>query len=187
VYWPHEALRSKSRPVEIRDVVPESCGGPSIFAGDATDWTGFEDETGDVVEDMIRAMRQHRGIGLAANQVGEVRRIIVVDVPREHGGRGLMVMFNPEVVAASTQRSWFSEGCLSFLDNQVRILRPSEVDVSYVDHLRQRKLVRFTGLEATCVQHEIDHIDGITIIHHADYITRSSIEKKMQKMRRRSS
>lgn len=109
-------------------------------------------------QDMVALMRQQHGIGLAASQVGISRRLFVMQV---HGR--IRHCFNPEIVESSESQTFFAEGCLSFPGDSCNIERPDEISVRYQDHEGVWIHDRLQGLEARCFQHELDHLDGITM------------------------
>ena len=136
-------------------------------------------------DDMLETMYAAPGIGLAAPQIGILQRLIVLDCEKEEGAsRKPLVMFNPEVVASSEEQNTYEEGCLSIPDQYADVTRPKEVEVTWID--RDGKLQRqgFDGLWATCVQHEIDHLNGKLFIDYLKPLKRQMITRKMQKLKR---
>ena len=126
------------------------------------------DDLRKLADDMLETMYDAPGIGLAAPQVGVAKRLIVLDCVKEEGGAPRpLVMFNPEVLAASDEVSTYEEGCLSIPDQYAEITRPDAVDVAWIDRDGQERRETFDGLWATCVQHEIDHLNGKLFI---DYL-----------------
>ena len=136
-----------------------------------------------LMEDMLDTMYAAEGIGLAAPQVGVSQRVIVMDVEQtEDGGRGNPLrMINPEIVAASEETSDYEEGCLSIPGQLAMVERPSEVTVKYLDENGAEQTIEADGLLATCLQHEIDHIDGILFIDHISSLKRDMILRKLKK------
>ncbi|MHA6326311.1 peptide deformylase [Roseivivax sp. CAU 1753] len=138
-----------------------------------------------LADDMLETMYDAPGIGLAAPQVGVPSRLIVLDCVKDGGARpNPLVMFNPEVKAVSDALNVYEEGCLSIPDHYADVERPREVTVSWIDrdgHLREDT---FDGLWATCVQHEIDHLDGKLFIDYLKPLKRQLITRKMQKLKR---
>lgn len=125
------------------------------------------------------------GIGLAAPQVGVLSRLIVLDCIKEDGAAPRpLVMFNPEIVAASEQTSVYDEGCLSIPEQYAEIPRPAEVEVAWIDEHGKARQEGFDGLWATCVQHEIDHLNGKLFIDYLKPLKRQMITRKMQKLKR---
>jgi len=136
-------------------------------------------------DDMLETMYAAPGIGLAAPQIGILQRLIVLDCEKEEGAsRKPLVMFNPEVVASSEEQNTYEEGCLSIPDQYADVTRPKEVEVTWID--RDGKLQRqgFDGLWATCVQHEIDHLNGKLFIDYLKPLKRQMITRRMQKLKR---
>lgn len=143
------------------------------------------DELRLLADDMLQTMYDAPGVGLAAPQVGVTSRLIVLDCIKdpEVAPRPL-VMFNPEVVAASEEKSTYEEGCLSIPDQYAEVTRPAEVSVRWIDRDGRECREDFAGLWATCVQHEIDHLNGILFIDYLTPLKRQLITRKMQKLKR---
>lgn len=138
-----------------------------------------------LADDMLETMYDAPGIGLAAPQVGVSSRVIVMDCEKEEGvERKPMVLFNPKVIAASDDLSVYEEGCLSIPDQYAEVTRPAEVTVSWIDLNGTEQQQDFAGLWATCVQHEIDHLDGKLFIDYLSSLKRQLITRKMVKFKR---
>ncbi|MAZ76839.1 MAG: peptide deformylase [Micavibrio sp.] len=159
------------------------------------------------VERMMASMYHDRGIGLAANQVGLLNRIFVMDLPKDSWRFGQeidgiltieagyrsgerdeeedmsdpIVMINPEVVWESEQRSVYEEGCLSIPQQYADVIRPASVCVEYLNTEGVKQEGLFEGLSGHCVQHEIDHLDGVLFIDHISSLKRNMIMKRMKK------
>ena len=145
----------------------------------------ISDELRKLADDMLETMYDAPGIGLAAPQVGVGRRLIVLDCEKDDGAPPRpLVMFNPEVVAASDEQSVYEEGCLSIPDHYAEITRPEAVDVAWIDRDGHERVETFDGLWATCVQHEIDHLNGRLFIDYLGAMRRQMITRKMQKLKR---
>ncbi len=146
------------------------------------------DVTGEMhalAKDMLETMYDAPGIGLAAPQVGVLRRLIVMDCVKEEGAAPRpLVMFNPEVTAASDALNVYEEGCLSIPDQYAEVTRPAEVEVRWIDMDGAEQTAGFDGLWATCVQHEIDHLNGKLFIDHIGPMKRQLITRRMQKLKR---
>ena len=135
--------------------------------------------------DMLETMYDAPGIGLAAPQVGILSRMIALDcVKVENEAPRPLVMINPEVLSASDETSVYEEGCLSIPDQFADVTRPAEVEVRWMDLNGAEQQEVFTGLWATCVQHEIDHLDGKLFIDYLKPLKRQMITRKMQKLKR---
>ncbi|WP_300551206.1 peptide deformylase [Roseovarius sp.] len=135
--------------------------------------------------DMLETMYDAPGIGLAAPQVGVLERIIVLDcVKGENETPRPMVMINPEIVAVSDETNVYEEGCLSIPDQYAEVTRPKEVKVRWMDLDGKDHKEGFDGLWATCVQHEIDHLDGKLFIDYLGAMKRQMITRRMQKLKR---
>ena len=145
----------------------------------------LSDDLRRVADDMLETMYDAPGIGLAAPQIGLMARLIVLDCIKESGEAPRpIVMFNPEVIAASDEQSIYDEGCLSIPDQYAEVERPAEVDVRWMDRDGNLQEESFAGLWATCVQHEIDHLNGKLFIDYLSPIKRQMITRKMQKLKR---
>lgn len=165
------------------------------------------------VERMITSMYADKGIGLAANQVGILNRIFVMDVPKDCWRFGQeidgvltidagyrsgerdedtppaqnpIVMINPEIVWLSDQRSVYEEGCLSIPKQYADVVRPASVRVEYLDVSGQKQEGLFEGLDGHCVQHELDHLNGILFVDHISSLKRNMIMKRMKKLQKDS-
>jgi len=143
-----------------------------------------DDATRRLMDDMLETMYSAPGVGLAAPQVGVHRRIIVVDTSDPEGDRLPMRMANPEIIAASDELVLREEGCLSFPDQYEDVERPSTVRVRYLDHENEIREIDAEGLLAVCVQHEIDHLDGVLLVDHLSTLKRSIILRKMKKLKK---
>ena len=146
---------------------------------------GVNDDLRRLADDMLETMYHAPGIGLAAPQVGLMDRLIVMDCAKEDDATPEpMVLINPEVVWTSEARNVYEEGCLSIPEQYAEVERPTEVEVTWTDLDGQSRRERFDGLWATCVQHEIDHLDGKLFIDYLKPLKRQMITRKMQKLKR---
>lgn len=138
-----------------------------------------------LADDMLETMYDAPGIGLAAPQVGVISRLIVMDCVKEEGTTPRpMAMFNPEVIASSDETNVYDEGCLSIPEHYAEVTRPAEVEVAWIDRDGNTQQEVFDGLWATCVQHEIDHLNGKLFIDYLRPLKRQMITRKMQKLKR---
>ncbi|MEM9901948.1 MAG: peptide deformylase [Pseudomonadota bacterium] len=143
------------------------------------------DEVRTLAQDMLATMYHAPGIGLAAPQVGISQRLLVADAVKEgQGDPRPRVMINPEVVAKSDALSIYDEGCLSIPEQYAEVERPAEVTVRWLDEDGKENQEDFDGLWATCVQHEIDHLNGVLFIDYLKPLKRQMITRKMQKLKR---
>lgn len=143
------------------------------------------DELRALGDDMLATMYDAPGIGLAAPQVGVLSRLIVVDCVKEEGEAARpLIMFNPQVIASSDDLNTYEEGCLSIPDQFADVTRPADVDVRWMDRDGNERTETFTKLWATCVQHEIDHLDGKLFIDYLKPLRRQMITRKMVKLKR---
>jgi peptide deformylase len=142
-------------------------------------------DMGKLAEDMLETMYAAPGIGLAAPQIGVLRRVIVMDcVKNESEAPRPMVLFNPEISWASEELSIYDEGCLSIPDQYAEVQRPAEVRVRWTGLDGKPQEEQFSGLWATCVQHEIDHLNGKLFIDYLGLMKRQMITRKMEKLKR---
>src|SRR5438874_11823689 len=138
-----------------------------------------------LVEDMFGTMYGAPGIGRAAIQVGVPKRVVIMDLAKKDEARAPKVYINPELVWASEERSTYEEGCLSIPEYYEEVERPSQVKVRYTDLEGQIQEIEANGLLATCLQHEIDHLNGVLFIDHLSKLKRSRIIKKFSKAAKR--
>ena len=134
-----------------------------------------------LADDMLETMYDAPGIGLAAIQIGVPRRMLVIDVSREGEEKQPLVFVNPEIVTSSDERSVYEEGCLSIPDYYAEVERPATVTVKYLDRDGKEQTVEADGLLATCLQHEIDHLNGVLFIDHISRLKRDMVIKKFTK------
>ena len=167
----------------------------------------IQTDTKQFLRDMAETMNVENGIGLAANQVAVLKRALVMDVPKgcwEYKGEdkhgvltigpakdaakqeisNLIHMINPEIIESSAQRSVYAEGCLSIPGQYAEVERPAKVRVKYLDIDGKEKIELFEGLDSHCVQHEIDHLNGVLFIDYLSKLKRNTILRKVEKARR---
>jgi len=145
----------------------------------------LSDDLRQLADDMLETMYAAPGIGLAAPQVAVDTRLIVLDCVKEEGAAPRPIaMFNPEIVAKSDDLSTYEEGCLSIPDMYADVERPAEVSVRWIDRDGTERQEDFGGLWATCVQHEIDHLNGILFIDYLKPLKRQLITRKMVKLKK---
>ena len=132
---------------------------------------------------MIDTMYNHSGVGLAAPQVGVLKRVVVMDCS-DDGEKSPVTLINPEIVWSSEEVSKFEEGCLSIPHIREEIKRPSSVQVKFTDICGISKESYFKGLWATCIQHEIDHLNGKLFVDYLSTLKRNRIKKQLQRDRR---
>ena len=136
-----------------------------------------------LMDDMIETMYAANGIGLAAIQIGFPKRIIVMDVSKDQKNKNPMYFVNPIILNKSKEQSIYEEGCLSVPDQFAEIERPNKCEVEYLDYNGEKKLLKAEGLLATCIQHEIDHLEGILFIDYLSKLKKSMIIKKLSKQK----
>jgi peptide deformylase len=132
-------------------------------------------------DDMLETMYKAPGIGLAAVQVGAPLRQIVIDISKEGEEKQPIFIANPEIVWSSEEQSDYEEGCLSIPDFYELVTRPREVKVRYLDRHGEPQEMHATGILATCVQHEIDHLNGVLFIDYISKLKRDRVVKKFTK------
>lgn len=135
------------------------------------------------MDDMLETMYDAPGIGLAAIQVGEPKRVLVIDL-QENDEKNPRYFVNPEIVWASEEMSSYQEGCLSVPDVYGDVERPARVRVKYLDYNGEAREEEMDGLMATCIQHEMDHLEGILYIDHLSKLKRDMLLRKLEKARR---
>lgn len=158
IILPDPLLRQASKPIERIDI-----------------------ETQRLADDMLETMYDAPGIGLAAIQIGVARRMLVIDLSREGEDRQPQIFINPEIVTSSDDRSVYEEGCLSIPDYYAEVERPARVTVKHLDRDGKELLTEADGLLATCVQHEIDHLNGVLFIDYISRLKREMVIKKFTK------
>lgn len=137
-----------------------------------------------LADDMLETMYNAPGIGLAAPQVGVLERVIVVDVAREEEKPQPHVLINPEILWVSDEDYKHEEGCLSLPEQYADVVRPARVQVGYLDRDGEMRKIDAEGLLATCIQHEMDHLDGILFVDHISALRRNMILRRLLKAKR---
>ena len=143
-----------------------------------------DDEIRRLMDDMLETMYQAPGIGLAAPQVGRLKRVIVLDLAREGEEPQPLRLANPELVWVSDDDATYNEGCLSVPEHYADVVRPAACRVRYVDYHNKKQEIEAEGLLATCLQHEIDHLDGVLFIDHLTSLKRNIILRKLLKTKK---
>ena len=160
---PNKILRQVSKPVEK---------------------VGKEEQ--DLMNDMIETMYKANGIGLAAIQIGIPKRIIVMDISKDENKKEPMYFVNPVIKNKNPVKSTYEEGCLSVPNQFAEIDRPSKCDIEFLDYNGNQQTISADGLFATCIQHEMDHLEGILFIDHLSKLKKSMILKKLSKLKSNS-
>ncbi|MEO3435084.1 peptide deformylase [Inquilinus sp. CAU 1745] len=158
---PHPALKARAKPVAAVD-----------------------DRVRRLMDDMLETMYDAPGIGLAAPQVGLLERVLVIDVANKDEEPQPLRMANPEILWASEDLATYNEGCLSLPEQYADVTRPAEVKVRYLNENNASKTLHAKDVLATCVQHEIDHLDGILFTDHLSLMKRNMILRKLAKWRK---
>ena len=136
-----------------------------------------------LMDDMLETMYSANGIGLAAIQIGVPKRIIVMDISKDDNKKEPRYFINPIIRNKDILKSTYEEGCLSVPDQFAEIDRPKKCDVEYLDYYGERKILKAEGLLATCIQHEMDHLEGILFIDYLSKLKKSMIIKKLSKVK----
>lgn len=143
-----------------------------------------DDEIRALMDDMLDTMYGANGIGLAAPQVGVAKRVVVIDLSTENEKANPIRMANPEIIWASDDVSARDEGCLSLPDHFTEVKRPSSVKIRYIDHENEIREMEADGMLATCLQHELDHLNGTLFVDHVSSLKRNMILRKLQKAKK---
>jgi peptide deformylase len=136
-----------------------------------------------LMDDMLETMYDAKGIGLAAIQIGIPKRIIVMDISKDNEKNNPMYFVNPIIKNRNLNLSKYLEGCLSLPDQFGEVDRPSTCEVEYLDYNGNEKILKANGLLSTCIQHEMDHLEGILFIDHLSKLKKSMIIKKLSKIK----
>ena len=143
-----------------------------------------DDELRKLLDDMIETMYEAPGIGLAAVQIGILKRLIVIDTSKKDEKKNPIFLINPEITYKSTNTSLYEEGCLSLPGHFAEIERPAECHLNYIDYFGKEKKLEAKGLLATCIQHEVDHLNGILFIDYLSKLKKDMIIKKLKKQKK---
>tara|TARA_B100000287_G_scaffold61792_1_gene53934 strand:+ start:258 stop:782 length:525 start_codon:yes stop_codon:yes gene_type:complete len=136
-----------------------------------------------LMDDMLDTMYAAKGIGLAAIQIGIPKRVIVMDISKDQDKNEPMYFVNPIIKNKNIEKSIYEEGCLSVPGQFAEVERPSKCEVEYLDYYGQKKILKAEGLLATCIQHEMDHLEGILFIDYLSKLKKSMIIKKLSKLK----
>ena len=140
-----------------------------------------DDELRKLMKDMLETMYTAPGIGLAAIQVGILKRVVVVDISKDDQEKHPLFFVNPEITYRSKETSVYEEGCLSLPGQFAEIERPAECHLKYIDFNGKEKELKADGLLSTCIQHEVDHLDGVLFIDYLSKLKKDMIIKKLIK------
>ena len=143
-----------------------------------------DDEIKKLIDDMLESMYAAEGVGLAAVQIGVPKRVLVMDLAQKEGRREPQAFINPKILWASEETTTVQEGCLSVPDIWEEVDRPSRIRAEFLDRDGQLQTIEAEDLLATCLQHEMDHLDGILFIDHLSKLKRSIALRKVQKAKR---
>ena len=137
-----------------------------------------------LLDDMLETMYAAPGIGLAAVQVGILKRLIVIDISKDKEKKNPIFLINPEIIFKSKKTSIYEEGCLSLPGHFAEIERPEECHIKYIDYDGKKKEMKANGLLSTCIQHEIDHLNGKLFIDYLSKLKKDMIIKKISKIKK---
>ena len=137
-----------------------------------------------LMDDMLETMYAAPGIGLAAVQTGILKRLVVIDISKDDVKKNPLFLINPEIIFKSKNTSSYEEGCLSLPGQFAEIERPAECHINYIDYNGKEKKLKADGLLATCIQHEIDHLNGILFIDYLSKLKKDMIIKKLVKQKK---
>ena len=141
-------------------------------------------ETKKLMDDMLETMYAAPGIGLAAVQVGILKRLVVIDISKAEEKKQPIFLINPQIIRQSKKTSVYEEGCLSLPGQFAEIERPAECTLKYIDYNGKKKELKADGLLATCIQHEVDHLNGILFIDYLSKLKKDMIIKKLVKQKK---
>jgi peptide deformylase len=166
--------------------------GDGILARKAEPFTEVTPEDRELVERMAESMYENNGIGLAANQVGVLKQIVLVDVDQlapEAGGKGkrnTRILVNPTIVAESDEDMSYNEGCLSLPDISADVYRPVAIELTYCDLDMKEHKIQCDGLLARVIQHEVDHLNGILFVDRLGFMKRSMLAGKLNRLKKQT-
>src|ERR1700712_550493 len=150
----------------------------------STDVDTVTDELRTLVDDMADSMYAAGGIGLAAIQIGVAKRVLVIDLDQKEGKKNAIAYINPKIVWASEETAVFEEGCLSVPEIWDDVERPARIKCEYLDRNGKKQTLEADGLLATCLQHEIDHLNGVLFIDHLSRLKKSMAVRKLTKAKK---
>ena len=150
----------------------------------STDVEAVTDETRALIDDMVDSMYAADGIGLAAIQIGVAKRILVIDLDQKEGNKNAIAYINPKITWASEEMATFEEGCLSVPEIWDDVERPARIRCEYLDRDGKLQALEADGLLATCLQHEMDHLNGVLFIDHLSRLKKSMAIKKLTKAKK---
>ena len=159
---------------------------PDVFLRSVSNDVPFplDDKTSRLIKFMAKAMYQNYGIGLAAIQVGILKRLVVIDISKGEEEKKPIFLINPKIIHRSKKTSVYEEGCLSLPGQFAEIERPAECTLKYIDYDGKEKELKADGLLATCIQHEVDHLNGILFIDYLSKLKKDMIIKKLVKQKK---
>ena len=166
----------------MNNTIPKLVIGPSpIFCQKAENVKEVNDEMRLLMDNMLLALHEYKGIGMAATHIGILKRIVVIQLSREDTP---IFMANPEIIKSSKETNIYKEGSISFPNIFVDITRPKQVEIEFIDYNNKKQTLDADGLLATCAQHEIDQTNGILFINHASKLKQQMLIKKAHKYKK---
>ena len=145
-----------------------------------------DDEIRRLMDDMLETMYLAPGIGLAAPQVGVAKQVLVIDAAREGEKPAPLKIANPEILWRSEELATYNEGCLSVPEHYADVTRPAAIKLRYLDYQNEIRELDCSGVLATCIQHEIDHLNGVLFVDHLSLLKRNIILRKLAKAKRQA-
>jgi len=167
--------------MSIRNIIIEP---DPILRKKSTTLETVDDSIRKILDDMLQTMYNAPGIGLAAVQIGILKRLIVIDVSKKEEEKKPLFLINPEITYQSEETSIYEEGCLSLPGYFAEIERPAKCKINYIDYHGKKAELEAEGLLSTCVQHEIDHLNGILFIDYLSKLKKDMIIKKLVKQKK---
>ena len=155
-----------------------------ILRKESTNLEKIDNDLRKFMDRMLETMYNAPGIGLAAPQVGILKRLVVIDISKDEEERKPLFLINPEIITRSKKLSTYEEGCLSLPGQFAEIERPAECHVTYVDYNGKNKELKANGLLSTCIQHEVDHLNGVLFIDYLSKLKKTMIIKKLTKQKK---
>ena len=167
--------------MSIRNIIIEP---DPILRKKSTKLETIDDSIRKLLDEMLQTMYNAPGIGLAAVQIGILKRIVVIDVSKKEEEKKPLFLINPEITYQSKETSIYEEGCLSLPGHFAEIERPAKCKINYINYYGKKDELEAEGLLSTCVQHEIDHLNGVLFIDYLSKLKKDMIIKKLKKQKK---
>ena len=170
--------------MSIREIVIEP---DPILRKKSQSIENVDDKMRKLMDDMLATMYAAPGIGLAAVQIGVLKRLIVIDVSKQNEKKSPLFLINPKITFKSKITSTYEEGCLSLPGYFAEVDRPAECHLEYIDYFGKQKNLKAEGILATCIQHEVDHLNGVLFVDYLSKLKKDMIIKKLKKHKKEMS